>query len=742
MAGLLDDGSAWDIDPSLLATMASDTGTPTWTPSPADQSAAADQSPDVPPQTMATTQPDSSGGGGFWGSLAGGLGDAGAALGGGVDPSITGPARTLAGNRALLNFGLSMLMNSGPSYTPRNFGQILGAGLGAASESTLQTEQNRLKAQQIGATLALKAGQLKIQELLALGKGAKMDQALAAKKGISDLAGSGGGAPADSATAPIGAAPASAADFVSQNAPVFQDVATRTGLPVEFVAGQAGNESAWGTSPAAVQGNNLFGILDHGKPASYPTKQAGVDAYVALLNGKYANVPRTGSAADIGAALGAAGYDTVDKDYGQRIGNFAAQAAPLLPRPTTTGPTGAAQPGTMVAGPGAGAAAPPGGAVAPGPSSTPPSAGTAVFGPGSPDWQTLPPPVLPDQTAARAKIEDTYQRQLQAAKASGSATDLTKANQDRLTNLAALDKQNTDMLAAHQKAEVDLNEARYQKQQDIQAENQRNILRIQADNDRAAAERAHQLELERVKNGYTVQQRQVEAEQQTGSKQFEAMGTAAQNAEKIQPMVRDLIPLLKNAPSGALGQVLSGHPEWVPALAAAGIVKPETATAAQLINGLTDYLSLDLKPTGTGALRSVELPLLKGLAPSLAQSPQAQQQALARILNYTQRVKDEYDFVGENFGKVDPATGQPNYKIQYKNIDAPMQLDENGQRVGGGLGPVVPEPPPLSPNPTPKQQAAALSYTKYVANLPSGMPYNIYEKQQDGTFQRVLKVKP
>ena len=141
------------------------------------------------------------------------------------------------------------------------------------------------------------------------------------------------------------------------------------------------------------------------------------------------------------------------------------------------------------------------------------------------------------------------------------------------------------------------------------------------------------------------------------------------------------------------------HPNSILALTAAHILPQNVATTAQLVQGLTDYLALDLKPTATGALRNTEIPMLKGMGPQLGQSQPAQQQALARILNYTQRVKNEYDVANENFGAVDEKTGLPNYKILYKNLDAPMQLDDNGQRVGGGLGSVVPEPPPMVANP-------------------------------------------
>jgi flagellum-specific peptidoglycan hydrolase FlgJ len=751
---LNDPSDGWNIDPGTLAQMASAAGTPTWTPgdassgdAPADATIAATDAqpapaaPAAPPATMADT------GGGFWHSLASGIGDAGLALGGGIDPSITGDAASIAGRRALLNFGLTMLANSGPSYTPRNFGQILASGLSAANQSNIQTEQTHLKAQQLAATYALKAGQMKIQEYLAGMKGTKEGQEIAAKSNISKLAAGGAGAPpAGTAPAPDGtvtAPAASAADFVSSNAPVFQDVAARTGLPVDFVAGQAGNESGWGTSRAATQGNNLFGLSDaDGKPLSFPTRQAGIDAYVNLINSRYKDVPRTGSATDIGTALGKAGYNMTVPDYGARVGAAADQARRLLPQPTTTAPaTTAAAPGTtMVAS--TGATVPTSSVVAPAPSSAPPSTVPTVFGPGSPGWQTLPPAVLPDVVARKAEIEDTYQRDKAVAAASGNDTLLQKANQDRQASLIALNKQVTELQAAHQKAEVDLNAKQVEQQKTIAAEAARNAATIAAENDRAQAERDHATQLEKIKAGYTAQQHQTDADQQVGSKQLEAMGTQAQKAETIQPMVRSLIPLLKNAPSGAVGQLLQTHPEWINTLTSAGIIKPETQTAAQLINGLTDYLSLDLKPVATGALRTQEIPMLKGLGPQLGQSTQAQQQAAARILNYAQRVKDEYDFARENFGAVDTTNGQPNYKILYKNIDAPMQLDDNGRRVGGGLGPVVPEPPPLKANPTPNDLRAMRQYQSYVGNLPSGMPYNVFERQPDGNYQKVLKVQP
>jgi soluble lytic murein transglycosylase-like protein len=776
MAGLLDlndPSDQWTIDPATLAAMASAAGTPTWTPgdgtpssdaTPGDATLAptdaqpAPAGPAAPPATMADT------GGGFWHSLASGIGNAGLALGGGIDPSITGDAAGIAGRRALLNFSLAMLANSGPSYTPRNFGQILASGLAAADQSTLQTEQTRLKAQQVAATYALKAGQQQIQAYLAKITGAKFAQESGRRAAVSGVA--GGAAPPAAGATPAGAAgdtvgPVAPPDGAygqggpdttpvpDEYLPYFQEASARTGIPVDVLIAQARQESSF--KPDARGKSGEIGLAQV-MPSTALAPGAGVapvdpakltDARTAInFQADYlrAKIPAGMDPSDPVAIRHAlVGYNGGgDKDYVAHVTRY------LPPPPTSAqyaGPGAGGPAAPAPSSPAPGATVPTSSVVAPAPSSTPPSVAATVFGPGSPGWQTLPPAVLPDVAARKAEIEDTYQRDRAVASASGNDTLLQKANQDRQASLAALNKQVADAQAAHQKAEIDLNAKQVEQQKTIAATAADNQARIQAENARAQAERDHATQLAKIQAGYTAAQHQTDADREVGRKQLEAMGTQAEKAETIQPMVRSLIPLLKNAPSGAVGQLLQTYPEWINTLASAGIIKPETQTAAQLINGLTDYLSLDLKPVATGALRTQEIPMLKGLGPQLAQSTQAQQQAAARILNFTQRVKDEYDLAQQNFGAVD-AAGQPNYKILYKNIDAPMQLDDNGRRVGGGLGPVVPEPPPLQANPTKEDLTAMQRYQKYVGNLPSGMPYHVYERQPNGSYQKVLKVQP
>jgi flagellum-specific peptidoglycan hydrolase FlgJ len=66
--------------------------------------------------------------------------------------------------------------------------------------------------------------------------------------------------------------------FVSTYLPYAQQVSAQTGLPVDFVLGQAAYETGWGTSNAA-SNNNFFGISPGGNLASYSDVDSGFSAY-------------------------------------------------------------------------------------------------------------------------------------------------------------------------------------------------------------------------------------------------------------------------------------------------------------------------------------------------------------------------------------------------------------------------------------------------------------------------------
>lgn len=116
-----------------------------------------------------------------------------------------------------------------------------------------------------------------------------------------------------------------AKSFVNSMLPYAQEAAKATGLPVDFILGQWGNESAWGTSAAAQQNANFAGIKPSGQYGpGEDTKYAGfssiaqfVKAYEATINKPRYAVARTAaargaSAKRIGELLAQGHYATVN----------------------------------------------------------------------------------------------------------------------------------------------------------------------------------------------------------------------------------------------------------------------------------------------------------------------------------------------------------------------------------------------------------------------------------------------
>ena len=84
----------------------------------------------------------------------------------------------------------------------------------------------------------------------------------------------------------------SIADFVNEFLGQAEQVSAETGLPADYVLGQAGLESGWGTSDAA-QSYNYFGISPGGNLASYASPDAGFQAYANLVNNNYSGFTST-----------------------------------------------------------------------------------------------------------------------------------------------------------------------------------------------------------------------------------------------------------------------------------------------------------------------------------------------------------------------------------------------------------------------------------------------------------------
>lgn len=191
-----------DIDPSIFATDAVSVASPD-TPRmpslrPADgDGATATQGTDTTPLGPAPAPTD---GGtppapeapGFFERLQRGIGKVGWTLGGG-DPGLANLSpeqQQAAGARALLNMGISMLARSGPTWEPRNFGEILAGGLAAAQEAPTREEsivgQQAMAAQEMGLKRAQLANQTMVAQARVLQLRAQLAQILGGQKAADD----------------------------------------------------------------------------------------------------------------------------------------------------------------------------------------------------------------------------------------------------------------------------------------------------------------------------------------------------------------------------------------------------------------------------------------------------------------------------------------------------------------------------------------------------------------------------
>lgn len=134
--------------------------------------------------------------------------------------------------------------------------------------------------------------------------------------------------------------------FVETYLPYAETTSQQTGLPVDFILGQAAEESGWGTSTGASQ-NNLFNISPGGNLASYNTVLDNFNAYSNLINNNYDTSALAGApATTIAGSLQAQGY-AKDPNYANAVGGTTSTIDGILSslgiNTGTTSGTGTAQ---------------------------------------------------------------------------------------------------------------------------------------------------------------------------------------------------------------------------------------------------------------------------------------------------------------------------------------------------------------------------------------------------------------
>lgn len=114
----------------------------------------------------------------------------------------------------------------------------------------------------------------------------------------------------------------SVSDYISANYPYALAASQQTGVPVNFILGQTGLETGWGSSNNYANGNNPGGISDaNGNPLSYSSLAEGWQAYTnTLSSSRYAAAIQNNSDNPYGlaSALQTAGYST-NPNYGNVV---------------------------------------------------------------------------------------------------------------------------------------------------------------------------------------------------------------------------------------------------------------------------------------------------------------------------------------------------------------------------------------------------------------------------------------
>lgn len=626
--------------------------------------------------------------------FASGVGQAGMTLAGG-DPGLaqlSDEQKQSVGARSLLNFGLSMLMNSGPSYTPHSFGQAFAAGMMDAQRTPERLESALTEGNIEKAKLGISAGGLGVQQALAGLKGQELQIQLAKLKAAQDMVNNMGpllGFPSKGTgnapgTGPATPTPPSAnqQSFVTQYLPLAQTTAQATGLPVDFILGQAAHETGFGTSHAAGN-NNFFGITDpkSGQLMAYASPEAGFKAYADLMQSdRYKGVPRTGDATTIGDAAAAAGYnpnvrvagqDAPGGTYGDRVGRTAAMVRALMPSPGGSAGTKAAAatpPATppptpaiasdvqamiagmdqakggagtaLVAGPGA----PTGNAPAAAP--TPPGPGydpaTGVRQRGTPDAPAgtgTPMPGMPNVAIQDLPpaIRQAYLAQFQAAAASGDPEKIRDVLASMTKDALEYAKQERWRTLAPAEARTELGPGY----------------------DPTVTYRANQFgKVEPIGPGIAPLNPADTPEgqwNQTLNRMAETrMGKLGEQADKARDNLAqlDTVKALSDASGGAnpIGQMELGGKRVVDWATALGLGTPEQIskwTAQQALNGALTKLSLDLRSgQGMGRLTNQELQYVQNSVPNPAQTPQTRNAMIAYLRDMYQRQVDYQTEVG------------------------------------------------------------------------------------------------
>jgi len=217
-----------------------------------------------------------------------------------------------------------------------------------------------------------------------------------------------------------------------------------------------------------------------------------------------------------------------------------------------------------------------------------------------------------------------------------------------------------------------------------------------------------------------------------------AMGKAG-NARNVRDQLEPAMGMVGDQPASVfVRSLIDNDPHAAAYLKTLGLVDPASVDAQTNIRGVLSYISSELKPTGTGALREYEMNAIRNSLGTGTMDLDAQRLALARVLNLQDRIMQESDAAAELWGAAQES-GNPTKGLGTFQRD----LDTK-------LGPVIHDAtvdmPKLGLDPTdPAQVGKWLSSGVVAAHRPVVVPVRNAETGQvlrnpNGTIQTKMRV--
>jgi hypothetical protein len=719
MAGLLD-APADDADSSLGVTDGSDVmGQYSTEAAPADQGSAPAPAPAdaSAPAPDAAPAPDT--GGSFLQRLGSGISDVGLALGGGVEKGVLTPdEEALAGRRALMNFGVTMLQAAGGGQmAPRgNLGAMLGEGLSAAEASNVGAEQTAIGRAAAAQELGLKRGELGVRQTEAAGRLALLKLQLAKLTGSqaagqaaiggggSGQAGAGAGVPGDfGKDIPRDTSVETAGQQANNPGNLMAD----TALP----AGAVGRIPVAGGRYVAAFPDLATGIAANADNLAGYQTQHGINTVAGAVK-QWVNQPGadlTSYTADVAKALGVGPEDKIDLTDPTVQQKFI-----LAQQPHETG--GKAQwltPDAVAQGVALAQQRRQGGPV---------QVAGAGGGTGTGDG-TAPvnqPPTTPANDPDIAASNAEMQRNLAALKAH-YAPQIAAANQsggDPAAITAEYNKAVQEAIAANQTHIQAIASAK------VAAATE---LAKQHDQQQATAAEAEKTRV--AKLGENVQAAKI-ANNQERLKTYNAAGDSAQNLKNGIDTIELVLPSV--GPSDTVAQMDSRVRDTLQSLGIGTAADYQKWTAQDVMQQLSNRAALMAKPAGISRMSNLDVGLITGTMPRLGQSPAAREIGLAAMKTQAQIAIDEQRAASQSFSKAPDGS----------SIDADVAAAV--EKPYGAAGTRIPSPKPLlapdvmrRPGATPAdiEQAKAVdtqNQREFLQSVPNGSLFRTYALGPDG----------